>query len=103
VLQSSRGVRARRMVKIFEASDNVREILDEILDSGVTGISGGRMAVRNKLREVAEMAKSKGHETVIANSTINHPDTELAYPYDKSQHGHKEARRLVEEEYDRQG
>lgn len=55
-----------------------------MLTNGIAGMSDGRAEVRNKLIEVAAHAEEAGHESVIACSTINHPDTELAYPYGES-------------------
>lgn len=89
------------MVKIFEGYDDAGEILDEVLANGIAGISGGRVQVREKLNEVAELAEQAGHESVVAHSTINHPDTELAYSYDENVYGHTEAKKAVEREYDR--
>jgi hypothetical protein len=88
------------MVKVFEGHDEAREILDEVVTNGIAGISGGRVQVRQKLNEVAELAVQEGHESVIAHSTINHPDTELGYPYDENVYGHSEAKKAVELAYD---
>lgn len=70
------------MARIFKDNNNANDILNEVLSSGVAGISGGRLAVRGKLAEVRELAEQNSHENVVASSTINHPDTELAYVYD---------------------
>ena len=68
------------MVRIFQGYDNAHEILQEVIDSGIVGISGGRVEVRNKLKKVVSLAAEEGRNSVVAHSTINHPDTELAYP-----------------------
>jgi hypothetical protein len=88
------------MVKIFNDRDDAREILQEIMDNGIAGICGGRMAVRNRLKEVARIAYEDDHDSIRANSTINHPATELAYPYDETRYEHQEARQAVEHAYD---
>lgn len=87
------------MVKVFDASDNARDILDEVLENGIAGISGGRVGTRRKLREVAGLAEEEGHESIRATSTINHPETELAFPYDDSQYELQEAKAMVERAY----
>lgn len=88
------------MVKVFKGHDDAREILDEVLTNGIAGISGGRIQVREKLNEVAGLAEQEGNESVMATSTSNHPNTELAYPYDESAYGHTEAKQAVERAYD---
>lgn len=90
------------MVNIFKDHDEAREILDEVLTNGVAGISGGRIQVRNKLNEVAVLAEQESHESVMADSTIHHPETELAYPYDMNVYDRTEAKKVVERAYDSQ-
>ena len=64
---------------IFEDDSNANYILDEVLENGVVGISGGKLAARGRLAEVRELAEQNSYEHIVAISTINHPDTELAY------------------------
>lgn len=88
------------MVKIFKASTDTKIILNEVLVNGLAGISGGRVATRQKLRSVACLAEEEGHESVVANSTINHKLTELAFLYDNFRYKHQEASKAVAEAYD---
>ena len=87
-------------VEIFEASEDTQRILDAVLRSGAAGIHGGRVAVRKKLGELAELAAVTDHESVVAHSTMDHPDTELAYPYDATHFDHLEASEAVRRAYD---
>ena len=70
------------VVDIFDAAANAQEILDAVLVDGMTVVHGGRVAVREKLRLVKELAEIQGHEMIFG-SSFNHPRTELAFPYDE--------------------
>ncbi|MCY1271334.1 hypothetical protein D9M69_455840 [compost metagenome] len=76
------------------------EVLDSALDNGVVGICGGRTSVRRLLNEVHDLAEKDGHEQIIALSTCNHPDAELAYIYDQERYNSDRARAKVIAAYD---
>ena len=88
------------MIIIFEPSDSAERILEAVLVDGVAGIHGGRLAVRQRLGEVADLAETHEYETVMARSTVNHPKTELAYLYDIERYEHSEAREAVVAKFD---
>ena len=83
------------MTTIFDASAPIQLILDAVLLDGVAGIRGGRVVVRSKLHQVSELAKKLGHTSVMSHSTYDHPETELAYPYDEECFSHSEAKDAV--------
>lgn len=89
------------MAVIFNCTDAADNILEEVVSAGIAGISGGRLSVRRRLAEVAELAIQNEHEQVIANSTVNHPETELAFLYDCSRYRPGEAQALVVQAYDK--
>lgn len=68
--------------------------------NGIAGICGGRIAVRQKLGELSALSDAEGHTSVSAQSTYNHPNTELAYAFDETEYGHKEAQLAVIASYD---
>ncbi|MFN4264436.1 MAG: hypothetical protein ACK4F8_01670 [Aquabacterium sp.] len=88
------------IVEIFNTSDDAQRIMDAVLLDGVAGIHGGRVAVRKRLGEVAELAESAGHRSINAYLTIDHPDTELGYPFDSTRFDRQEASKLVRTAYD---
>src|SRR5450830_1676026 len=88
------------VVKIFEDFDSANDILGAIVLSGVAGVSGGRVAVRDKLSEVGKLAVKQRHKSIVASVSINHPDTELGYPYDNAKLDLNEAKKKVLEAYD---
>jgi len=88
------------MVQIFKCTDTAQDVLDCVLADGITGISGGRVSTRRLLNQVHELAEAAGHERVIALSTYNHPETELAYIYDDEIYGPSQAKAKVIAEYD---
>ena len=86
--------------KIFKASASAEEILQEVIDYGLAGISGGRVAVRRLKSQVQVLADENGLEDICSFATYNHPYTELAYPYDLNQYSPELAKRLVIRAYD---
>lgn len=89
------------MVKIFSDLDDVKEICNEILKSGVAGISGGRLAVRSKMKDIRGYIEKNGYTNIVALSTYDHSDTELGYIYDEKQYNSKEACELVIKSYEK--
>lgn len=88
------------MVRIFKCTDAAQDVLDCVLVEGITGISGGRVSARRLLSQVHDLAEAAGHEHVIAHSTYNHPDTELAYIYDNNFYDRNQAMAKVITAYD---
>ncbi|PNI01495.1 hypothetical protein [Vibrio diazotrophicus] len=86
--------------KIFKASASAEEILQEVINYGLAGISGGRVAVRRLKSQVQVLADDNGLEDICSFATYNHPYTELAYPYDLNQYSQELAKRLVIRTYD---
>ena len=89
-----------RKVKIFRGGDSEHDILAELKFAGIVGVSGGRLEVRAKLRMVQNLIENENLKGFWAQSTMNHPDTELGYGYDEDRHGMQEARELVIKSYD---
>lgn len=83
------------MTIIFDTLAPTQLILDAVIADGVAGIRGGRVAVRSKLHQVSELAGKLGYTTVMSHSTYDHPETELAYPYDEDRFSHSEAKEAV--------
>jgi hypothetical protein len=88
------------IVKMFDDCDSAQDILNAIVLNGVAGVSGGRVAVRKKLGEVSKLAEKGKYQSIIANVSIDHPDTELGYPYDNAKLDLNEARDEVRKAYD---
>lgn len=89
------------MAKIFNDFSNANDIFDEALTNDIVGISGGRLAVRQKLNEVYTLAEKGGYEDIVALSTYNHPATELAYIYNKKFYDGNQAQQEVIDSYDK--
>jgi len=90
----------RAMVRIFRCYDVAQDVLDCALAAGIVGISGGRTSTRRLLRAVHDLAEAGGHEQIMALSTYDHPDTELAYIYDNELYDSDSARAKVIKAYD---
>ncbi len=88
------------MVRIFKCTDAAQDVLNCVLMEGITGISGGRVSTRRLLSQVHDLAEVARHEHVIAHSTYNHPDTELAYIYDNNFYDSNQAMAKVIAAYD---
>lgn len=88
------------MVKIFRCYDAAQDVLDCALADGIVGVSGGRTSTRRLLRAVHDLAEAGGHEQIVALSTYNHPDTELAYIYDNERYDSDGAQTKVINAYD---
>jgi hypothetical protein len=91
-----------KKIKIFNGSAEEQEIFDELKLSGIVGVSGGRLQVRNKLENVQILIEENDLESYFAQSTINHPCTELGYGYDENRYSMEEAKGLVTNSYDAQ-
>ena len=89
------------MAKIFDDDSDANDILNEVLINNIVGISGGRIAVRQKLKEVYIIAEQSAHDDVVALSTYDHPDTELAYIYDQKFYDNYKAKQEVIDSYDK--
>jgi len=89
------------MVKIFNDLSNANDILNEVLTNDIVGISGSRTAVRQKLKEVYILAERGAYEDVVALSTYDHPDTELAYIYNQKFYDNNKAKQEVIDSYDK--
>lgn len=87
-------------ITIFRDTDSEQNILDELKNDGLVGISGGRLAVRAKLGKVQNLIDAEELDGYWAQSTLNHPDTELGYGYDENRYSMQEAQKLVTESYD---
>jgi len=87
-------------VEIYNGVAEANEILQSLKDDGLVGISGGRVQVREKLREVANLIEEENIEEYHANSTINHPDTELGYAYDSERFTLNKAQTDVTQAYE---
>lgn len=87
-------------IKIFEDSDSAQDILNSIVANGVAGVSGGRVLVRQKLKEVSSLAKTSGLKSILTDVTIDHPDTELGYPFDMDKFDLEDAKDKVQKAYD---
>lgn len=90
----------RVAARIFRCYDDAQDVLDCALENGIVGISGGRLSVRRLLREVHDLAVAGGHEQIMALSTYDHPDTELAYIYDNELYDSAVARARIIKTYD---
>jgi hypothetical protein len=66
----------------------------------VEGISGRRNSVRLKLSEVRKLVEHAVYESIFARATFDHPETELAYPYNEKRHSREGAREAVMAAYD---
>lgn len=89
------------MAKIFDDDSDANDILNEVLINHIVGINGGRIAVRQKLKAVYILAEHGAHEDVVALSTYDHPDTELAYIYDQKFYDNYKAKHEVIDSYDK--
>jgi hypothetical protein len=86
-------------ITIFRDTDFEQDILDKLINEGLVGISGGRLAVRAKLEKVQDLIDTEKLEGYWAKSTLNHPDTELGYGYDENRYNMQEAQKLITESY----
>jgi len=86
------------MSKIFSGSDLTTDIINEVNNSGIVGISGGRLEVRAKLKDVEKL---KDNSNIIAQSTYNHPATELAIIYNGNDYTAEEAKKEIISSYDK--
>ncbi|TDF34768.1 hypothetical protein EYS14_23770 [Alteromonadaceae bacterium M269] len=84
-----------KSIHIFDANDELAEILSEVRRRGIAGISGGRIETREKIRALRDFADSSGFDSLESSSTYNHPDTELAFPYDSTKYTRAYALKLV--------
>lgn len=90
------------MVKIFEDDDSAEGILNHLLEHGIAGIAGGRMTTESKLLEVRSLAEYTQHPEIVAVATLHHFWGTLAFPYDSEIYLFDEAKRAVEEAWDKQ-
>ncbi len=90
------------MVKMFNSAANPADVLAEVVRTGIAGMHGGRVEVRQKRRLVAEQAAQQEHLSIRADQTFNHPHTELAYPFDEERFTKAEAQKAVVAAYDEQ-
>lgn len=88
------------VIELFGSSDDAQKILDAVLRDGATGISGMRTAVRRKLSEVRELVEQAGYPSISAHLTFDHPEAELAYPYDADRYSLEEALEVVKAAYE---
>jgi len=86
--------------RIFKDSDNPEDIIQEVIDYGVAGISGGRLGVRALNSIIQKLAGEWGVEYICSVSTYNHEFTELSYPHDENKFDSEYAKRLVIRAYD---
>lgn len=89
------------MVMIFEDDDSTHDVFSHVLEQGIAGIAGGRMSTRNKLAQVSAFAKQLQHPEIIANCTVNHYWSKLAFIYDERLYLFQEAQKLVVDAYDK--
>ncbi|HEX5330635.1 hypothetical protein [Sulfuricurvum sp.] len=88
------------MVKIFQVHDSVKDIVDEVERLGITGISGGRLEVRAKMKEIREYLINNDPDlTVDALSTLDHPSTELGVIFDTERYEREVANKEVSNSY----
>jgi len=86
------------MSKIFSCSDSTTAIINEVKNNRIVGISGGRLEVRAKLKDVEDL---KNKSNIIAQSTYNHPATELAIIYDENNYTYEDAKEEIINSYDK--
>lgn len=87
-------------ITIFQGYNPEQDILNALKADGLVGISGGRLEVREKLKKVQDLINSEGCKTYHAQSTINHPETELGYAFDEERFSLQEAQKLVAKSYE---
>jgi hypothetical protein len=68
------------MIKIFQGYDSASDIIAEVENNGIAGISGGRLEVRAKMKEISNIVNQESG--IIAQTTYNHPSTELGFVHD---------------------
>jgi uncharacterized protein (DUF433 family) len=88
-------------VKLFQAHENPGVILQALKDHGLVGIHGGRLHVRGTLQKVEDLIEREGLEGYYANSSINHPDTELGYGFNVALYSIEQAVEYVTKAYDK--
>jgi hypothetical protein len=89
-------------VKIFQNKDDAQSIFEELKSSGLVGVNGGRLEVRDKLKEVQALIEKEGLKGYFAHSSINHQETELGYGYDESRCSMEDAQKYVTQRYSEQ-
>lgn len=94
------------LVKLFDTAASPDRIFLEVVSSGIAGVFGGRLAVRDVAGKVGELARIKGvcvsqeGGYVSSGLTHNHPRTELAYMFDDNKFTPETALEAVEATYD---
>ena len=89
-------------ITIFKDHESAHDILDKLICDGLVGVSGGRLAVRNKLGVLQSLIDAEELDNYFARSTINHPDTELGYGCDLNRYNLQEAKKIVTKSFDAQ-
>jgi len=85
-------------VKHFRSSDDNNAIASEVVIRGLALISGGRIEVRNKEKEVQKIL-SEQYDIKVAPLTYNHPETELGYIFRFDFYDMSEAKKTAIEIY----
>lgn len=86
--------------RMFKDSDSPEDILQEVIDYGIAGISGGRLGVRALNSLIQKVAEERRVEHIYSATTYNHECTELSYPHDENKYDSEYAKRLVIRTYD---
>ena len=86
-------------ITIFKDTDLEHDILNELKNNGLIGISGGRVFVRAKLVKVQNLINAEELEEYWAQFTLNHQETELGVAYDKNRYSMQEAQKHVTKSY----
>ncbi len=87
-------------ITIFKGKDSEQDIFTELKAAGIIGISGGRLEAREKLERVRSLISIAELEGYWAQSTLNHPETELGYGYDEGRYNIQEAQKFVMKSFD---
>jgi len=89
-------------VTIYKDHDFAQDILDKLICDGLVGLTGGRVAVREKLRVLQRLIEAKELNICFAYATINHPNTEIGYGCDLNRYNLQEAKKNVTKIFDDQ-
>ncbi|MBN4183966.1 hypothetical protein QCD83_14365 [Pseudomonas savastanoi pv. phaseolicola] len=94
------------VVKLFDTATSPVDVFDEVVNSGIAGVYGGRLAVREVASQVGGLAKINGvcvsqeGGYISSGLTHNHSRTELAYMFDDRKFSVDQALDAVEKTYD---
>ncbi|PWF65581.1 hypothetical protein CCD93_23375 [Vibrio sp. T21] len=85
-------------LKAYEIS--TENLLNNLIANGIVAFIGGRVEVRRKLHELANLIEAEGEDSLMAYSTINHLYSEIGYGYDKDRFSDENVRATISKFFD---